>query len=458
MEQDVARRREDVVAAPPKVRRRRWFFRAMAVMLALTVCEAQLQLASLCVPSIRYALLPEHLQARLDSEAPAMLIPDVILGVRGNPEYPGHDRLGFRNATVLEHADVVAIGDSQTHSTHEKSWPVLHERDTGHSTYNMGISGWGPAEYLMVMDAALRKNPKVIVLGLYMGNDIADAYRSVVLRQACYDLESSVFPEGVDAIEREDMWNAKIRSQLTERTDERTTRKSCGLLGQCRNVLSDHCKLYGLARAIKNSVGDRIQGALGGGTESDQKWARNVKWSKRHPKTSALEVDHQRTILTPAYRSALIDMTDERIDAGLKITLEAVSRISARCKARHVEFVVAIIPTKEWVFDAVIETRHEYPGMRRLMAGESTALERIAAFLNERGIEHVNVGHSLRDFVQSGRQPYPMTIDGHPNAVGNEAIAQAIAAHTAPLLKQHDLACAQQPTRQPTQAKKQRTQ
>ncbi|HNO78682.1 MAG TPA: hypothetical protein PKN33_11535 [Phycisphaerae bacterium] len=440
---------QEVAALPATARvastRRRWIFRALAVVLALAVCEVQLQLASLCIPSVNYALLPAHLQARLDSEAPPMLIPDVVLGVRGNPEYPGHDSLGFRNAAVLEHPDVVTIGDSQTHSTHEQSWPLLHERETGHATYNMGISGWGPAEYLMVLDAALRKNPKVIVLGLYTGNDIADAYRSVVLRQACYELEMSVYPEGIDAVEREDLWNAEIRSLLNDRIDGRERKKTGGIFSACRNVLSDHCKLYGLARAIKNSASDHIQQLFGRGGESDRQWASSVKWSKRHPKTSVLELNHQRTILTPAYRSALIDMTDERIDAGLKLTFEAISQISKRCKARNVELVVAIIPTKEWVYDAVIETRREYPGMKQLMAYESTALESIASFLRGCDIEFLNVGNTLRDCVRSGQQPYPMTTDGHPNAVGNEAIAKAIAARTTPLLKQHELAYSNQP-------------
>jgi hypothetical protein len=401
----------------------------VAICLALAVCELQLQLAAMCFPTVDHALMPAHLKARLDSEGPKMLIPDAMLGVRGNPLYPGHDSLGFRNDVMYEKPDIVAIGDSQTHSIAENSWPACLERDSGYTTYNMGIAGWGPAEYLLVLDAALRRNPKVIVVGLYTGNDVADAYRSVVLRQSCYELATSVFPEGIEAVEQEDLWNAEIRSQLSGGI--RTTRGQSvgGFVSRCRNTLSDHCRLYGLARAIKNSAASHLRRIGGDRGEKDRRWARNVKWSKRHPKTSILQIDQQRTILTPAYRDALLDLSDERIDAGLRLTMEAISRISARCRARNVKLVVAIIPTKEWVYDAVIESRQKYSGMDELIAHESGALESIATFLCERKIDFLNVGHSLRNCVRSVRQPYPMSTDGHPNAVGNEAIAKVIADH-----------------------------
>ena len=42
-------------------------------------------------------------------------LPDAVLGRRLNPDYPSHDRDGFRNAEVLQQAEIVAIGDSQTY-------------------------------------------------------------------------------------------------------------------------------------------------------------------------------------------------------------------------------------------------------------------------------------------------------------------------------------------------------
>ncbi len=434
MEQEVVDRRAISIAVSSKTRRR-WLFRVLAICLALAVCELQLQLASLCIPAVRQALLAAHQQSANDLDAPAMLIPDLVLGVRGNPEYPGHDELGFRNDLIHKNPEVIAVGDSQTHSTHDKSWPSLFEIDTGHTTYNMGISGWGPAEYLLVTDAALRRKPKVIVVGLYLGNDIADAYRSVVLREACHELGTSVPSEGMDFSGNEDSWEASFRSQITEGKESIEEQSPAGFIRRCRRALSNNCRLYGLARAMKNAIAFHLRETGMTDGKNNQQWSRNVQWSRRHPKTSTLEVDNQRTILTPAYRCALLDASDKRIDAGLKLTLEALSRISERCEARDVEMVVAIIPTKEWVYDPIIESREEYPGMMELVARESNIMETISKFLREREIDFLNVGFSLRSCVQSRQQPYPMSRDGHPNAVGNHAIAKAIAAHTNSLLK-----------------------
>ena len=39
-------------------------------------------------------------------------IPDARLGSRPNPEYPEHDSKGFRNPSVPNLAEIVALGDS----------------------------------------------------------------------------------------------------------------------------------------------------------------------------------------------------------------------------------------------------------------------------------------------------------------------------------------------------------
>ena len=44
-----------------------------------------------------------------------IMLPDPVIGFRGNPGFPGHDRLGFNNAFVPEQADLVAVGDSLTY-------------------------------------------------------------------------------------------------------------------------------------------------------------------------------------------------------------------------------------------------------------------------------------------------------------------------------------------------------
>ena len=73
--------------------------------------------------------------------------PDEILGYVRNPDKNLFiDENGFKNYSVPEKADVVALGDSftwgytkDTKDTVEASWPYYLNELTGFSVYNMGI-------------------------------------------------------------------------------------------------------------------------------------------------------------------------------------------------------------------------------------------------------------------------------------------------------------------------------
>lgn len=409
---------------------RRWCFRLAVVGLVLVVCELQLQLAAYCIPSVNRALLPPHLQASLAPTGPALLIPDALLGHRGNPTYPDHDRFGFRNKVVHEQPDIVTLGDSQTHglTNAEATWPAALERTTNQTVYNMGIAGWGPVEYLRMLDAALQRKPKTILVGLYLGNDIADAYRSVVLRGACPELASEVSPRAFTERISEERWNAEI-SKLFRPPSHEPRPQGDGWTQQCRKMMSNHSRLYGLARAFKNTVAHQLDGIKSPQRREEESWARTIAWSNQRPQASVLEVDRLRTVLTPAYRDALIDPSDPRNQAGLGITLTALERMADRCQAQDVELIVAIIPTKEWVFNAVINDRDAHLQLADLMISEADVRREVVSTLDELRIRHIDTGSSLRKSVLGGQQPYPISTDGHPNAIGNEAIARAIADH-----------------------------
>jgi len=102
-----------------------------------------------------------------------------VLGHRPNAGYPGHDARGWRNLTVVEQADIVALGDSQTYGVNAKpdqTWPHQLSQMSGRSTYQLAFGGYGPAHYLVLLDDALKLQPKVLVAGFYSGNDLMDNY------------------------------------------------------------------------------------------------------------------------------------------------------------------------------------------------------------------------------------------------------------------------------------------
>ena len=60
------------------------------------------------------------------------------------------DANGYRNTHVPAHADIVTLGDSNTWGASvyaDETWPRVLERETGLSTYNIAMPGWGPVDF-----------------------------------------------------------------------------------------------------------------------------------------------------------------------------------------------------------------------------------------------------------------------------------------------------------------------
>jgi hypothetical protein len=61
--------------------------------------------------------------------------------------------------------------------------------------------------------------------------------------------------------------------------------------------------------------------------------------------------------------------------------------------------------------------------------------EKAMAFFNKKNIPFVDSLPVLRECLSTGRQPYRIDSDGHPNSTGHRAIAQLLLSH----LKKTDL-------------------
>ena len=93
---------------------------------------------------------------------------------RGNPEYPGHDELGFRNVIPIEAADVVIVGNSHTYGTMvrgEDSWPVILQRDYGRAVYSMALGGWSFYQYVTQLDRVIARPPHTLICTVFLGYD-----------------------------------------------------------------------------------------------------------------------------------------------------------------------------------------------------------------------------------------------------------------------------------------------
>ena len=189
-------------------RRRRWILRAAVVPCSLLLAEGLLQL--LCLVSLRVDWLVAPTSRR------GLLIPDTALGHRGNPSYfLEHDRRGYRNERAVAKADIAVLGDSQTYgdgASRANAWPQQLAALTGYSVYNMGMGGWGPVQYRTVLDDALALEPRVILVGLYFGNDLYDAYHMAYHSPSGADLRDPTVTVALRALDREAPLEPTIRT------------------------------------------------------------------------------------------------------------------------------------------------------------------------------------------------------------------------------------------------------
>jgi hypothetical protein len=173
---------------------------AVATSLSLGVAIVALRLleprlfrvpADLKVVQLSKELPPffEGVFRREDRDSAEVLVNDPITVVRGRPFFPErpalgpHDALGFRNRTIPVRADVVAIGDSQTYGNNagvDDSWPrsLAQMLNPQHSVYAMAVPGWSVLQYLEMVRMAGVFKPRVVLVALYLGNDIAEAFRT----------------------------------------------------------------------------------------------------------------------------------------------------------------------------------------------------------------------------------------------------------------------------------------
>ena len=123
-----------------------------------------------------------------DREAVEFILKDPYTVVRARPLAPSGflgptDILGFRNESVPNAPDVIAIGDSQTFGLNaplSANWPSrlqLHLGAGKARIYSMAIGGWGAVQYLDMLDKAIAFGPKVMIVAFYSGNDAMESFQ-----------------------------------------------------------------------------------------------------------------------------------------------------------------------------------------------------------------------------------------------------------------------------------------
>ncbi|MEM7403641.1 MAG: SGNH/GDSL hydrolase family protein [Pseudomonadota bacterium] len=407
----------------PAARRKLALYALMTVLVVGSI-EAALQLAAALSSRAAWLLGPPEVVGQSTDEPVSLT--DPVLTWRPNPAFPEHDRNGFRNVRVPDRARIVALGDSQTYGTGvqpSEAWPKQLEALLDEPVYSMAFGGWGPAHSWLLIDDALQLRPDVVVVAVYSGNDLYDAFDLVYKRGQAPALKNPSRGRSADIQARESseplrvtvgrMFNlgAPAPPPSGDSLDSSSISRSARSV---RLLLSHHSRTYGLLRRLRYELRADL-------------WERAKAFAAMHPRfTEVLELSDRRTVLTPAYRLTALDLDDVRILEGRRIVVEALDRAHARVSAAGARFVTLLIPTKELVFAS-----QQHPASATylsLLKNERSFWHGLKKALADRGIEYVDALPALRTALARGPQPYQVTTDGHPTKHGHQAIAGLVGA------------------------------
>ena len=351
--------------------------------------------------SLVFSVLAAELVARavldpIDYLNPTLAF-DEFLGARIEGHTGGHDAWGFRNARRPETADIVCIGNSATYGVSvpaRESWPMILARLSGETVYNMGLGGYGPIQYLyLLQNLAVKLRPKTVIVGISLQTDFVDVYNTVRSNEhwsKYKNVETAKLEQGGALI-----W----------------PRGPGKFLGGLRDWLSRNSMLYVLVTqsSIFDFIRDRELTAQGA-SESDLIRYRDEK----HQETFNLAI-------------RFLNLRDPRIQNAMQVTGHIMSDMQSVAEKRGMRLIIALFPTKERVYGKLVQQagyREKYPRLADTLDQEDRARVWMINLLRQLGIETVDLLPALEAAV-SDRDLYPLA-DPHPNKYGTRVIAQAI--------------------------------
>lgn len=297
--------------------------------------------------------------------------PDKQLGYRLTPGYPEIDRRGWRNASALGQADIVALGDSQTYGypvKTEEAWPQLLGPALHRSVYQMAAGGYGPGQYLLLFDEAAALRPKVMLAAYYLGNDLFDSY-DLVYHSANFkntapnpqlDMFASQDPRIRESIRQaEGIDPGLLRFGYLSCDPDRRTVIPNPHFQQAYDILTSPP----LSRPPPRQASPRrlVRSLLN--TSAVYRITRMALGSVVHRAAAVPAVEDYgppvcvhfhdgqlKTVLTAGQRLILLDRTDPRIVEGERISLSVFRGLAERCRRAGIRFYAVLIPSKETAF------------------------------------------------------------------------------------------------------------
>lgn len=397
------------------MRHRVWLHRALAMSFGLLLSEVLLSAAGAVSPRLWWYLTPPWERATLA---------DPVLGYRLSPYFPGHDTRGYRNESASTHSEGLAIGDSVTYghgAIASKSWPRQLEALSGRSIYNAGVGGYGPCEYKQVLNELLVLRPRIVVVGLYLGNDIANAFTSVYYDDRFNDLRNK---------------DNSVLRDIREADQIATLREKAARLGDLsgleishrRERLLQRSSLFRLARGLYYSI--FVAPELWSPFRHDYVYESFEVAARRPFRVAFPGAPNCRTVFrSPELDGLAVNLDDPRILEGMRITQIVLSRVQTDLDNTKIHLLVALLRNKPTNYLQFVErsATHGLPqSFFHLVDMEERVAQVMSEFFVKSGIEYVDTKQAVRRSLDLGECPYHESDDHHPNEIGYQAIAEAI--------------------------------
>lgn len=349
----------------------------------------------LCEVAARFILNPaDYLSVTMEK--------DDILGRAVAPGTPGYDRFGFRNPGIPGAVDILTVGDSHTYGhgvRMEDSWPYQVGLVTGKTVYSMGMGGYGPNQYYHLLKTHLEDlNPRIVLCGLYMGDDFENAY-SITYGLDHWSFLRTSGMSGADP----DIWEVM---------------GSPGLSKRIRVWLSRNSVLYQLV--VHGPVLGWIKGWI------------QVEQARRDPDPSTTVLVEKEKNIREAFRPIGIEKRLNRhnpfLREGFRITVVLLKGMKEWCDRHGSRFSVVLIPTKEMVFAEYLRGNPGIPLheiIDELLKNEEETRRELLEFLKQQDIPCIDALPSLRRSVGNGLYT-KSDKDMHPNGKGYGMIAESV--------------------------------
>ena len=318
------------------------------------------------------------------------------------PNSGEHDEWGFRNREVPPKADIVVIGDSQTYGLNasmENAWPKVLGNISGKYVYNLSVCGYSPAQYhYLLNNYAVKLNPKLVIVAIYLGNDLVDVFDLV------YSLDYWAYLRSPD-IQMKPVRKKKIAGKMV-------------FIDAFKDGLWQNSKMFQLMLYTSANLKEKLRYIA---YKYDLKESRGITYFK--DESSGYE-----TALNPGCCSSALNLKDPRIRDGLRITMQLLSEMKQTCASKGIDLLVVFIPSKEAVHSEFIESHpdlHFAADLKEVLENESKVIEDMRICFDQHDIQSFDLTDYLKEQLKV-RNIYKKDSDDHFTPEGYAAIASAV--------------------------------